>query len=90
MFIFLKFSQTNQTVLKEHELFRPYLTQDSVLSEYLTKLCEEYKAKIKNKLLQYQEVLIQHTVFALKKIDKGNECIIPLQTIYKYKRGLMC
>ena len=73
LFIFEKFSLTNQTVLKEHKLFRPYLTSDSVLSEYLTKLCEEYKVKIKNRLLQYQEVLIQHTIFALKKIDKGTK-----------------
>ena len=73
LFDFEKFILTNQTVLKEHKLFRPYLTSDSVLSEYLTKLCEEFKMKIKNRLLQYQEVLIQHTIFALKKIDKGKK-----------------
>jgi len=68
-------------IMRRIDEIRPYLTLDSVLSEYLTKLCEEFKMKIKNRLLQYQEVLIQHTIFALKKIDKGVLCVNVYQKI---------
>ena len=36
---------------------------------------------MKNKLVQYQMVLIQHTIFALKKIEKGKIvlcCYLPV------------
>ena len=44
-------------------------------------MCDEYKTKMKNKLVQYQMVLIQHTIFALKKIEKGKIvlcCYLPV------------
>ena len=40
------------------ENIRPYLTSDSVLENYFSKLKEEYKTKLKNHLIQYQKVLI--------------------------------
>ena len=50
---------------------RPYFNPDSEVLTFLTKLCEDYRTKIKAHLLQYQKVLIQHTIFALRKIEKG-------------------
>ena len=67
------------------ENIRPYLTSDSVLENYFSKLKEEYKTKLKNHLIQYQKVLIQHTIFALKKIEQGKEthiCTVYLIIIF--------
>ena len=66
------------------ENIRPYLTPDSVLENYLSKLREEYKTKLKNHLIQYQKVLIQHTIFALKKIEPGeNVYTMTIQCFFK-------
>ena len=57
--------------LRRIEELKPYLQTGSELYSFLTKLSEEYKTKIKDHLLQYQRVLLQHIIFALKKQDKG-------------------
>ena len=57
--------------LRRIEELKPYLQFESDLYHFLIKLSEEYRIKIKDHLIQYQKVLIQHKIFALKKMEKG-------------------
>ena len=73
--------QMNFTMRRVEEI-RQYLTANSELTQYINKVCEEYKEKIRGRLKQYQEVLIQHTVFALKKLDRGDFHNFPPVIVY--------
>ena len=55
----------------------------------INKVCEDYKEKIRGRLKPYQEVMIQHTIFALNKLDRGNFYHLPsLFTICVSRRPL--
>ena len=73
--------QINFTMRRVEEI-RQYLRANSELTQYINKVCEEYKEKIRGRLKQYQEVLIQHTIFALRKLDRGNFHNFPPVMVY--------
>ena len=58
--------------MRRVEEIREYFPVDSELAKYINKVCEDYKEKIRGRLKQYQEVMIQHTIFALNKLDRGS------------------
>ena len=63
--------QMNFTMRRVEEI-RPYLTANSQLTQYINQTCDEYREKIRGRLKPYQDVMIQHTIFALKKLDRGD------------------
>ena len=73
--------QMNFTMRRVEEI-RPYLPADSELTQYINKVCEDYKEKIRGRLKQYQDVMIQHTIFALKKLDRGDFHNFPPVIVY--------
>ena len=80
--------QMNFTMRRVEEI-REYLIADSELTKYINKVCEDYKEKIRGRLKPYQEVMIQHTIFALNKLDRGNFYHLPsLFTICVSRRPL--
>ena len=62
--------QMNFTMRRVEEI-RPYLVPGSELTLGINEICAEYREKIPDRLKQYQMVMIQHVVFALKKLDRG-------------------
>ena len=70
--------QMNFTMRRVEEI-RPYLVPESVLTEYINRTCADYNEQIKVRLVQYQNVMIQHIIFALRKLERG--CIIPMLKI---------
>ena len=62
--------QMNFTMRRVEEI-KPYLVPESDLTEYINKICADYNQQIKNRLRQYQNVMIQHIIFALEKLERG-------------------
>ena len=81
--------QMNFTMRRVEEI-REYLPADSELTKYINKVCEDYKEKIRGRLKPYQEVMIQHTIFALNKLDRGNFYHLPSFFIISVFPGVLC
>ena len=81
--------QMNFTMRRVEEI-REYLTADSELTKYINKVCEDYKEKIRGRLKPYQEVMIQHTIFALNKLDRGNFYHLPSVIVVYYSSISRC